>query len=79
VNLVALLGVVLRLQMTDGSSWIHFQPDLFSLSKILGLRPCKIKSFAHSTWPLVCRCARAAQSTRMCWLSQNSSNLLPMN
>jgi hypothetical protein len=45
---VALLGVVLRLQMTDGSSWIHYRLDLFSLSKILGLRPCKIMSLAHS-------------------------------
>jgi hypothetical protein len=49
VNPVALLGVVLRLHMTVGSSRSHFQPDLFSLSKILGLRPCKIMPLACST------------------------------
>jgi hypothetical protein len=46
---VALLGVVLRLHMTTGSSWSHFRPDLFSLSKILGLRPYKIMPLAYST------------------------------
>jgi hypothetical protein len=49
VNLVALCGVVQRLHMTVGSSWSHFRPDLFSLSKILGLRPCKIMLLARST------------------------------
>jgi hypothetical protein len=49
VNPVALLGVVLRLQTTAGNSWSHFRPDLFSLSKILGLRPCKIMQLARST------------------------------
>jgi hypothetical protein len=49
VNLVALLEVVLRLHTTAGNSWSHFQLDLFSLSKILGLRPCKIMSLARST------------------------------
>jgi hypothetical protein len=49
MNHVALLGVVLRRQMTDGNSWRHFRPDLFSLSKILGLRPCRIMPLAHST------------------------------
>jgi hypothetical protein len=66
VNPVALLGVVLRLQMTYGSSWIHFRPNLLSLSKILGLRPCKIMSLARSTWSLVCGCATVTQSTRIC-------------
>jgi hypothetical protein len=46
---LARLGVVLRLQMTAGSSWSHFRPDLFSLSKILGMRPCKIMPLARST------------------------------
>jgi hypothetical protein len=46
---MALLGVVLRLHTTDGGSWSHFRPELFSLSKILGLRPCKIMSLARST------------------------------
>jgi hypothetical protein len=46
---VALLRVVLRLQTTAGSSWSHFQPDLFSLSNILGLRPCRIMLLARST------------------------------
>jgi hypothetical protein len=49
VNPVALLGVVLRLHTTAGSSWSHFQPDLFSRSKILGLRPCRIMPLARST------------------------------
>jgi hypothetical protein len=49
VNPVALLGVVLRLHTTAGSSWSHFRPDLFNLSKILGPRPCKIMSLACST------------------------------
>jgi hypothetical protein len=34
---------------------------------------------AHSTWPLVCVCATAAQSTQMWNLSQNYRNFLPMN
>jgi hypothetical protein len=46
---VALLGVVLRLQTTAGSSWSHFRPDLFSLSKILGFRPYRIMPLARST------------------------------
>jgi hypothetical protein len=49
VNHLALLGVVLRLHTTTGSSWSHFRPDFFSLSKILGLRPCMIMPLAHST------------------------------
>jgi hypothetical protein len=49
VNPVALLGVVLRLQTTAYSCWSHFRPYLFSLSKILGLRPCKIMPLARST------------------------------
>jgi hypothetical protein len=49
VNTVALLGVVLRLQTADGNSWSHFQPDLFSMSRILGCRPCRIMSLARST------------------------------
>jgi hypothetical protein len=49
VNPVALLGVVLRLHTTAGSSWSHFQPDLFCLSKFLGLGPCKIMPLARST------------------------------
>jgi hypothetical protein len=79
VNPVALLGVVLRLHTTAGSSWSHFRPDLFSRSKILGLRPCRIMPLARSTWLLVCGCATAAQSTRMWNLSQNSRNFLPVN
>jgi hypothetical protein len=49
VNPVALLGVVLRLYTTAGSSWSHFRPDLFSRSKILGLRPYRIMPLARST------------------------------
>jgi hypothetical protein len=49
VNPVALLGVVLRLHTTAGSSWSHFRSDLFSVSKILGLRPCKIMPLVRST------------------------------
>jgi hypothetical protein len=49
VNPVALLVVVLRLQMIDGNTWSHFRPDLFSLSKILGFRPCSIMPLACST------------------------------
>jgi hypothetical protein len=79
VNHVALLGVVLRLHTTAGSSWSHFRPDLFSWSKILGLSPCRIMPLARSTWPLVCGCATAAQSTRMWNLSQNSRNFMPVN
>ena len=33
---VALLGVVLKLQITEGSSASHLRPNLFSLLKILG-------------------------------------------
>jgi hypothetical protein len=46
---VALLGVVPRLHTTTGSSWIHLRPDLFSLSKILGLRPYRIMPLTRST------------------------------
>jgi hypothetical protein len=49
VNPMALLAVVLRLHMTAGSSWSHFHPDLFSLSKILGFRPYRIMPLARST------------------------------
>ena len=76
---VALLGVVLRLQMTEGSSVSHLQPNLFSLLKILGLRRYRIMPLARSTWPFVCGCATAGQSTRMWKSSQNLKNLLPMN
>jgi peptidoglycan/LPS O-acetylase OafA/YrhL len=65
--------------MTDGNSWSHFRPDLFSLSKILGLRPCRIMPLALSTLSLVCGCAMDAQSTQMWWSSQNSRNLKLVN
>ena len=48
---VALLGVVRRLQIIKGSSVSHLRPNLFSLLKILGLKPCRIM-------PLVCGSCR---------------------
>jgi hypothetical protein len=51
VNHVALLGVVLRLQTARLVQPVE-NPDLFSLSKILGLRPCMIMPLARSTWSM---------------------------
>jgi hypothetical protein len=34
-----MLGVVLKLEITEGGSVSHLRPNLFSLLKILGLRP----------------------------------------
>jgi hypothetical protein len=39
INPVARLGVVLKLQMTEGSSASHLLPTLFNQLKILGFRP----------------------------------------
>jgi hypothetical protein len=50
---VAQLGVVLRLQTTEGSSFIHHLPNLLRLLYILGLSPCKIIPLARSTYPFV--------------------------
>ena len=76
---VALLGVVLRLQITEGSSVSHLWLNLFSLLKILGLRPWRIMPLTRSTCPFVCGCTTADQSTRMWYLSQNAKNFLPVN
>ena len=76
---VALLGVVLRLQITEGNSVSHLRPNLFSLLKILGLRPCRIMPLPCSTWAFVCGCATADQSTHMWKSLQNFKNFLPVN
>jgi hypothetical protein len=65
VNLMARLRVVLRLQITEGSSTSHYVPNVFRSLKILGFRPCRIMSLSRSTYLLHLGCATADQSTRM--------------
>ena len=65
--------------MTEGNSVSHLRPNLFSLLKILGLRPCRIMPLARSTWAFVCGCATAYQSTHMWKSSQNLKNFLSVN
>ena len=65
--------------MTDGSFVSHLWPNLFNLLKILDLRPCRIMPLACSTWPFVCGCTTADQSTRIWKSSQNSKNYLSVN
>src|SRR6185437_15793287 len=79
VKPVALLGVVLRLQMTEGSSVSHLRLNLLILLKILGFSPWRIMPLARSTCSFVCGCATADQSTHMWKLSQNAKNFLPLN
>jgi hypothetical protein len=79
VKPVAWLGIVLRLQTTEGSSFIHRLPNLLRSLQILGFSPCKIIPLARSTCPFVIGCATAAQSTRMWWSLQKSRNFFPVN
>jgi hypothetical protein len=65
VNPVAQLGVVLRLQIIEGSSTSHHLSNLLRSLKILGLRPYRIMLLARSTCPLDLGRATADQSTRM--------------
>jgi hypothetical protein len=57
VKPVAQLGVILRLQRTAGSSATHHPANFFNQLRILGLSPCKIMPFAHSTCPFMRGCA----------------------
>jgi hypothetical protein len=65
VNLMAPLGVVLRLQITEGSLLNHRLLNLFSSLKFLGLRPYRIMPLARSTCSFVLVWAMDDQSTRM--------------
>src|ERR1041385_2166162 len=65
VNPVDMLGVVLRLHKTNGSSSIHAPGALSSGSIILGLMPARMRPFALSAWPFDWGCATDATSSRM--------------
>jgi hypothetical protein len=59
VNPVAWLGVVLKLQITEGSSASNHLPNLFRSLKILGFRPFRIMPLACSTCSLHLGCVIA--------------------
>jgi hypothetical protein len=87
VKLVDLLGVVCRLQSTEGTSAAHFPALMLSrawasspsLVRMWGFRPCSIRPLARSTYPVVCRWETVAQSTWMLLSSQKYRIFSPVN
>jgi hypothetical protein len=84
VKLVDPLGVIHRLQSTEGTSAAHFPAQVLSQAwmswpswlRMQGFRPYGIMSLARSTYPFVRGWVTAAQSTWMLLSSQKSRNFL---
>jgi hypothetical protein len=82
VKLVDLLGIVRRLQSTEGTSATNFLALVLNQAwtsspsrvRMQGFRPCIIKSLARSTYLFICGWATTTQSARMLMSSQKSKN-----
>jgi hypothetical protein len=87
VMFVDLLGVVRRLQSTEGTSAAHFLTRALSRAwtsspswvRMWGFRPSDMMLLARSTCPFVRGWATATQSTRILLSLQKSRNFSPMN
>jgi hypothetical protein len=81
------LGVIRKIQSTEGTSAAHFSTLVLSQAstsspswvRMQGFRPCSIRPLVHLTYPFMRGWATTAESTWMLLSLQKSKNFSPVN